>query len=304
MVIEVQDLVVDYQDFRAVNGISFSVAEGEIFGIVGPNGAGKTTTIECLEGIRTRYSGTISVLGLNPITQRQQLSQQVGVQLQETSYQDRIRVWELCRMFSAMYSEPVSYPNLLARFGLENKWRNYVSTLSGGERQKLAIVLALIPSPKVLFLDELSTGLDPHARRAMWGLIKDLRDEGRTICMTTHFMDEAEHLCDRIAIINNGQFVAVDSVQGLFRHFGMVSIVEFSAVNAESSNLHSLTGVTRVERMGETVRVYGTGPSLVNDIVEHLMTRQIAYSNLNIKRPSLEDVFLTATGGAMEGYGE
>ena len=215
MVVEVRSLCKNYGSVRAVDGISFDVKDNEIFCMVGPNGAGKTTTIECIEGLRKPDSGEIRVLGLEPYREKEKLYQLIGVQLQETSYQDSIKVWEICQLFSSFYKNPLSYEELLKKFELYEKKNSYVSKLSGGQRQKLSIILALIPNPEIVFLDELTTGLDPQARRSMWTFIKGLREEGRTIFLTTHYMEEAEYLSDRVAIMYHGHIVALDTPKNL-----------------------------------------------------------------------------------------
>jgi ABC-2 type transport system ATP-binding protein len=199
-----------YGNLVAVDGISVSVARGEIFGLLGPNGAGKSTTIECALGVRTRDSGEVSLLGLDPHRDRRELFQRVGIQFQESGYQDKIKVSELCDMTQALYDRPAEWRELLARLGLGSKEKASVGELSGGQRQRLAIVLALIPDPELVFLDELTTGLDPKARREVWAFIKELKGRGVTVFLSSHYMDEVECLCDRIAILKAGRI----AVQG------------------------------------------------------------------------------------------
>ncbi|EID43067.1 ATP-binding cassette domain-containing protein [Parageobacillus thermoglucosidasius] len=301
MIIEVEDLVVEYKGVQVVDHVSFSVEEGEIFGMIGPNGAGKTTTIECIEGIRENYSGSIRVLGLNPKVDRKKLYNLIGVQLQETSYQDKIKVWEICKMFSSFYANPLPYESLLNDFGLYDKVNSYVSKLSGGQRQKLAIILALIANPKIIFLDELSTGLDPQARRSMWELIKGLQKDGKTIYMTTHFMDEAEYLCNRIAIMDKGKVVAVDTVENLIKRFGLEETVVFKADELNMDEIERIAGVTSLERRGPEVCVKGREINFVNNILNYLGNNQIRYRDLKVIQPSLEDVFLKITAEKSEG---
>ncbi|GCD84282.1 multidrug ABC transporter ATP-binding protein [Parageobacillus thermoglucosidasius] len=301
MIIEVEDLVVDYKGVQVVDHVSFSVEEGEIFGMIGPNGAGKTTTIECIEGIRENYSGSIRVLGLNPKVDRKKLYNLIGVQLQETSYQDKIKVWEICKMFSSFYANPLPYESLLNDFGLYDKVNSYVSKLSGGQRQKLAIILALIANPKIIFLDELSTGLDPQVRRSMWELIKGLQKDGKTIYMTTHFMDEAEYLCNRIAIMDKGKVVAVDTVENLIKRFGLEETVVFKADELNLDEIERISGVTSLERRGSEVCVKGREINFVNNILNYLGNNQIRYRDLKVIQPSLEDVFLKITAEKSEG---
>jgi ABC-2 type transport system ATP-binding protein len=197
-----------YGGIAAVEGLDLSVGRGEVFGLLGHNGAGKTTTVECMLGTRRRDGGSVSLLGMDPERDRRSLFQRVGAQFQESGYQDKIRVGELCEFSAALYARPRDYRELLGRLGLEGKARAAVSGLSGGERQKLSILLALLPGPELVFLDELTTGLDPKARREMWALVKGLKAEGVTVFLTSHYMEEVEYLCDRIAILKNGRLVA------------------------------------------------------------------------------------------------
>jgi len=209
--VRIRGLRKTYGDLVAVDGVDLTVARGEIFGLLGHNGAGKTTTIECALGLRERDGGDVSLLGMDPEKDRKKLFEKVGVQLQEAGYQDKIRVGELCAFSSGLYSQPRDWRELAARFGLSGKEGSAVASLSGGERQKLSIVLALIPGPELVFLDELTTGLDPKARRQMWALIEGLKAEGVTIFMTSHYMEEVERLCDRIAIMKSGRIAAQGS---------------------------------------------------------------------------------------------
>src|SRR5262245_38455192 len=208
-VIEVIDLSKRYGDRVAVDGVSFAVEEGEIFGILGPNGAGKTTTVESIAGLRTPDSGTIRVLGLDPRTDRDQLRQRVGVQLQESQLPDTITVREALELFASFYPKPVDPDRLIDELGLTEKRNTQYKRLSGGQKQRLSIALALVGDPKVAILDELTTGLDPQARRDTWQLIEDIRARGVTIILVTHFMEEAEHLADRLAVIDEGRLVAI-----------------------------------------------------------------------------------------------
>ena len=208
-IIEVQGLVKRYGAATAVNGVSFSVEQGEIFGVVGPNGAGKTSTIECLEGLRRPDGGTVRVLGLDPHADGSRLRQRIGVQLQQAALPDRIKVWEALDMFASYYESTADWRALLQEWGLAEKRTASFASLSGGQQQRLFIALALVNNPSVVFLDELTTGLDPHARRATWDLIRSLRDRGVTVVLVTHFMEEAERLCDRVAVIDRGQVIAL-----------------------------------------------------------------------------------------------
>lgn len=210
--IMVQNLFKSYGNIPAIQDINISVSQGEVFGLLGANGAGKSTTIECILGTRIADKGTVSILGMNPIPDRKRLFENVGVQFQESNYQDKVTVSELCEVTQSLYKETTNYIKLIEQFGLSDKLKSSVSELSGGQRQKLFIVLALIPNPKVVFLDELTTGLDTKARREVWNCLTRLKEQGLTIFLTSHFMDEVEALCDRIAILKKGQIVFTGTV--------------------------------------------------------------------------------------------
>ena len=204
-VLQVQNLTKSYGGVAAVSGLSLSVARGEVFGLLGPNGAGKSTSIECMLGVKKASAGTVEILGINPSEGRKTLFERVGVQFQETGYQDKIRVEEVCRMTAALYRKPADWQRLLAVFDIQGLEKQEVSQLSGGERQRLSVLLALIPNPELVFLDELTTGLDTRARRQVWQYLKELKKGGLTIVLTSHFMDEVEVLCDRALILKKGE---------------------------------------------------------------------------------------------------
>lgn len=204
-VLQVQNLTKSYGGVAAVSGLSLSVARGEVFGLLGPNGAGKSTSIECMLGVKKASAGTVEILGINPSEGRKTLFERVGVQFQETGYQDKIRVEEVCRMTAALYRKPADWQRLLAVFDIQGLEKQEVSQLSGGERQRLSVLLALIPNPELVFLDELTTGLDTRARREVWQYLKELKKGGLTIVLTSHFMDEVEVLCDRALILKKGE---------------------------------------------------------------------------------------------------
>lgn len=296
MVVEVKDLVKSYHQIRAVAGVSFTIPEGEIFGMVGPNGAGKTTIIECLEGLRYPDSGMIRVCGLDPKVDRTKLLEIIGVQLQETAYPDRIKVAEICKLMAALYRTSVSYGVLLERFGLADKTKAYVSQLSGGQRQRLSIILALVSNPKIVFFDELTTGLDPQSRRAIWDLIRELQKEGRTIFLTTHYMEEAEALCDRVAVVDGGRIIALDSVSNLIDKSGLNESITFSALGVDLSRLRRISGVTQVIQEQNEVTIQGADPDLLYRTITFLHQENIRFSNLKTQRPGLEEVFLQLTG--------
>jgi len=294
-VISVNGLTVKYKDLVAVNNISFEVKKGEIFGIIGPNGAGKTSTIECLEGLKRQAEGKVDVLGINPANRRK-LYEHIGVQLQEASFPDDIKVDELCRMFSSFYDTPADYHVLLERFEMADKKKAYVKKLSGGQKQKVSIVVALIANPQIVFLDELTTGLDPQARISMWELIKYLRDEGKTIFMTTHFMDEAEYLCDRVCMMVKGEIAAIGTVKELVTQAKLNQKISFSSNNASKETLQSINGVVHVTQNGNVFELHGNGANFQRDIVRYLTENDIEFDDLSSTKPGLEDVFLKLTG--------
>ena len=298
-IIQVQNLRKTYRDVVAVDDISFEVNEGEIFGLLGPNGAGKTTAVECLQGLRHPDSGKISVLGLDPITQAQLVRKQIGSQLQESSLPDRIKVWEALDLFSASSQTTSEWQNLLEKWGLKEKRNAAFGTLSGGQRQRLFIALALVNNPKLVFLDEMTTGLDPAARRVTWNLIKQIRDNGTTVVLVTHFMDEAEHLCDRLAVVNKGKISALDSPQGLIAsQAGNIKVI-FTTDYTDLKWLSDIPHVHEVIRHGPKIEIVGDGPVLAL-VASELVKRGIMPSDLRTEQPTLEDVFLKITGRGIE----
>jgi ABC-2 type transport system ATP-binding protein len=299
-VVSVRNLVKHYPAVKAVDQISFDVYQGEIFGMVGPNGAGKTTTIECLEGLRRPDGGTIQVLGLDPQRDRYPLRERIGVQFQSAALPDRIKVWEALDLFAAFYPRPIDWQSLLEEMGLAEKRNAYFGKLSGGQKQRVFIALALINNPDLAFLDELTTGLDPQARRAMWDQVRSVRARGTTVFLTTHFMEEAERLCDRVAIIDHGKIVALDTPQNLIDSLGAEHRVTFEAdARLEEGSLRAVPGVVRIERIGERVVVYGQEDGLVSGVVNALKAGRIRFENLRTEQPTLEDVFLALTGKEM-----
>ncbi|BAS26357.1 ABC transporter ATP-binding protein [Limnochorda pilosa] len=305
VVIEVEDLRKAYGPVQAVDRISFSVAEGEIFGFVGPNGAGKTTTIECVEGLRRPDQGTIRVLGIDPHRDPYRLRPLVGMQLQQSEVPDLLRVHEVIGVFSALYPRSVNGDALLARVGLEHRRRARVGRLSGGEKQRLFIALALVSDPKVVFLDELTTGLDPHARRQMWNEVRRLREDGRTIVLSTHFMEEAERLCDRVAIVDRGRIVALDSPQDLIHRFGggrrlVVEVAPEADVSGAVHALQALPEVAGVEHRGHELVVTGRERTLALRAVALLAEQHVPVVDVRTEQPTLDDIFVALTGRPME----
>jgi ABC-2 type transport system ATP-binding protein len=296
-VIEVNGLFKLYPGIRAVDGISFAIHPGEIFGMVGPNGAGKTTTIECIEGLRQPDQGQIRVLGLDPRSDGYRLRELIGIQFQSSALPDRIKVWEALDLFASFYKRSVDGEQLLVKMGLEEKRNAYMAKLSGGQKQRVFIALAMINDPQILFLDELTTGLDPQSRRAMWDMVREIKKQGKTIFLTTHFMEEAERLCDRVAIVDHGKIVALDTPQHLVDGLGEENRVVFETTHdLGPSLLKKLGGIGRMERIGDRVVVYGKKAGLVGRVVNALESSGTPFENLHSEQPTLEDVFLKLTG--------
>ena len=294
-VITVDHLRKTYRRVVAVDDLSFDVQAGEIFGILGPNGAGKTTTVECVQGLRRPDDGTIRVLGLDPVTQAAQLRQRIGSQLQDSSLPGRLRVAESIELFAAFARHPVDRDELLARWRLGDLRAQAFDSLSGGQRQRLFIALAFVNSPEVVFLDELTQGLDPQARRATWEMIRQIRQGGTTVVLVTHFMDEAEHLCDRVAVVDHGRVVALDTPQRLIDGLGLPSVVRFTTSEPDLGWLEKLDVVESVARHGEAVEVRGTGAVLAL-VASELVAHGIVPLDLRVERPTVEDAFLALTG--------
>ncbi len=299
-VITVQHLHKTYGSTVAVDDVSFAVAEGEIFGILGPNGAGKTTTVECVQGLRDANGGEVRVLGLDPAAEAPELRQRIGAQLQDSALPGRLRVEESLELFGAFARHPVDREQLLARWRLTELRDQSFDSLSGGQRQRLFIALAFVNAPEVVFLDELTQGLDPQARRATWDLIREIRADGTTVVLVTHFMDEAEQLCDRLAVVDRGRVVALDTPQGLIDGLGLPSVVRFTTADTDISWLDRLDLVESVVRRGAAVEVRGTGPVLAL-VAAELVAHGIAPLDLRVDRPTMEDAFLALTGRAMRG---
>jgi len=296
-VIEIHGLRKTYGPVVAVDEVSFNVQAGEIFGIVGPNGAGKTTTVECIEGHRTPDGGHVKVLGLDPIRDSRRLKQRIGIQLQEANLPDRLRVWESLDLFASFYERAVDWSELLSRVGLTEKRNAPFGKLSGGQKQRLLIALALISDPELVLLDELTTGLDPQARHAMWQLIRDIRARGKTIVLTTHYMEEAERLCDRVLIMDRGAIIALDKPGELIRHSNADTRVVFEL--EDSLNESSFAFATRIERQGNQISIYGRGEEFAGEVLRCLGAEGYSVRNLRTEHPNLETVFLALTGREM-----
>jgi ABC-2 type transport system ATP-binding protein len=296
-VISVSHLGKRYGGTVAVDDVSLEVFEGEIVGLIGPNGAGKTTTMECVQGHRQPDRGTISVLGLDPRRDAPALRQRIGVQHQDAHLQKRIEVWEAVDLWSSLYSRVVDVDALLVRLGLETKRNAWFMTLSGGQKQRLFIALALVHQPEVVFLDELTTGLDPQARRAIWGLVTDIRDRGATVFLTTHLMEEAERLCDRVAIIEHGRLIDVGTPAALIQsHCPERGVVFTSDSEHVSDRLKLLPAVRSAVSSGSTHTIRGEGDDFVTDVIHFISREGIHVRGFRTELPTLEDVFLKLTG--------
>jgi ABC-2 type transport system ATP-binding protein len=299
-IVQVEGLRKTYGTTVAVDGVSFEVKDGEIFGMVGPNGAGKTTTIECLEGLRKPDQGTVRVLGVDPQRQGHFLRERTGMQLQQSNLPERMKVWEALDLYASFYPKAADWQGLLAQLGLEEKRNAPFSKLSGGQKQRLFIALALLPDPQLVFLDELTTGLDPQARHAIWDLVRDVRARGKTVVLTTHFMEEAERLCDRVAILDGGRIVALDTPAELIRSLGAEERIVFSVDGSLPPDFQNgLSGVTSLEIRDGRVTVRGENHRkvpLVSEVVSRLSAQGVVFRDLHTEQPSLEDVFLSLTG--------
>jgi ABC-2 type transport system ATP-binding protein len=296
-VIQVSGIRKTYGKTVAVDDVSFDVEEGEIFGLIGPNGAGKTTTMECVEGLRRPERGTIAVLSLDPIRDARTLQQKVGVQLQQAQLQKRITVEEAIDLWASLYPSPVDGDVLLERLGLADKRRSWFMTLSGGQKQRLFIALALIHDPDVVLLDELTTGLDPQARRAIWDLVREIRARGKTVFLTTHLMEEAERLCDRVAIVERGRVIDIGTPAGLVRrHCPTQTVVLETTESAASIHFQAIPGVESVAWQDSRCTIRGSGGDLVTHVIQCLAEHRIRVNDFKTEVPNLEDVFLTLTG--------
>jgi ABC-2 type transport system ATP-binding protein len=295
-VVEVVDLRKRYGKVVAVDGISFTVGRGEIFGIVGPNGAGKSTTVECLAGLREKDGGTVNVLGLDPLKEGRKLRERIGVQLQEAALPDDVKVWEALDLYASFYRSSADWEMLLEQWGLAQKRDTRFENLSGGQKQRLFIALALVNEPELVFLDEITTGLDPQARRLTWNLVREIRARGATVLLVTHSMEEAEKLCDRVAIIDQGCVVALDSPEALVEEGDPEASVRLEGLDGfDPAALRELDGVSRAEWEEDELVVYGHGP-LLGRIIVDLDHRGFTPSGVSVGRRSLEDVFVEKTG--------
>jgi len=293
-VVTVQHLAKRYGHLLAVDDISLSIREGEIFGLIGPNGAGKTTTVECISGLRTPDSGAISVFGFSPRMDRDQIRAMVGVQLQESALPPRLKVGEAVRLFASFYSNPLDPDELIETLGIKQIDNSAFKNLSGGQKQRLSIALALVGNPRLAILDELTTGLDPEARRETWSLIERMRDRGVTVILVTHFMDEAENLCDRLALIDHGTVRALDTPEAIAAQAGGSRVRFVPSQLVDEQTLRAIPGVNAIERKQRYVTVTGTG-DLVSAVTSALAAIGVGVSDVEARAGNLEDAFLALT---------
>jgi ABC-2 type transport system ATP-binding protein len=297
-VIQVSGVRKTYGRTVAVDEASFEVNESEIFGLIGPNGAGKTTTMECIEGLRKPDRGTIAVLGLDPFRQVYKLQDRIGVQLQQAQLQKRIKVWEAVDLWASLYQKKeVDGERLLEQLGLTDKRNAWFMNLSGGQKQRLFIALALINDPEVVFLDELTTGLDPQARRAIWDLVRGIRERGKTVFLTTHLMEEAERLCDRVAIMEHGRIIDIDRPERLVtRHCPERTVILETDDLGAAERFKRIPGIESVTTIDSRITIRGASEDLVTDVIDCLSESKIRVTDFRTILPSLEDVFLKLTG--------
>jgi ABC-2 type transport system ATP-binding protein len=297
-ILQVENLVKRYGDVEAVRGVSFSVEEGEVFGLLGPNGAGKTSTVEVMEGLRVPDGGRISVCGIDPQKNPTGLKHEIGATLQFTSLPDKLKVGEALRLFAGFYKRTRNPDDLLRRFGLEEKRNAFYNQLSGGQKQRLALAMALVNDPRVLFLDEPTAGLDPQVRREIYDIIEELKREKKTIVLTTHYIEEAEKLCDRVAIVDHGKVIATGTPRQLKERSGNTTRIEVRlAKPALNGVLKTLDGVVDMRQLADVYVLHcqKTAPAIVA-LVKHLEAENNELVSLEIATPSLEDVFIELTG--------
>jgi len=294
-VIEVRNLKKQFKNHLAVNQVSFEVARGEIFGMVGPNGAGKTTTMNLLMGLLKPDEGSIAVLGLNPVQEGKSLRRRLGIQLQQAELPEHLRVGEALDLFASFYATNVDPERLMSDWGLTSKKRTYFGHLSGGERQRLFIALALINDPEIVCLDEITTGLDPMARRQTWDLVRAIRKRGKTVLMVTHFMEEAERLCDRVAIFNQGKLIALDHPQDLVARHPSHHVIRFNRTDGlDLKSIETIPEAHQVECLDDEIVITGEGSILLR-VAANLAEQNIDPAGFRCERATLEDVFLHLT---------
>ncbi|TCC66045.1 ABC transporter ATP-binding protein [Kribbella pittospori] len=297
-VVEVSNLRKSYGDRTVVDGVSFTVEEGEIFGILGPNGAGKTTTVESIEGLRVPDAGRIRVAGLDPVADHAAVTQVLGAQLQESELQAKLTVREALELYAALYPNPADWRPLAERLGLTAQLKTRFGVLSGGQKQRLFIALALIGNPRVVVLDELTTGLDPRARRDTWEIVEDVRARGVTVLLVTHFMEEAQRLCDRIALIDKGRITALDTPRGLISRTAGSTVISFTpSAPLDEEELAALPALASVEYKDDRITLGGTDDT-VTALLTLLARHRITAHQLRVTDATLDDAFLDLTGAA------
>lgn len=296
--IQVQRLVKRYGALTAVDDISFDVQRGEVFGLLGPNGAGKTTSVECIEGLRAPDEGEIRVLGLDARKDLQPIKERIGIQLQTTGLYPKLAVREVIELFASFYARRLPTDQLIEMTGLQERVNARTKDLSGGQKQRLSVALALVNDPDLLFLDEPTTGLDPQARRNLWDVIENLQAQGKTILLTTHYMEEAEQLCDRIAVMDHGKIIALDTPDELVRQNFREQAIEFESLPPPPvETLEQLAGVTRAQIQGTEITVFSTEvPATMAGLLKLAQQGILHFNNLVVRRATLEDVFLKLTG--------
>ncbi|HEY48777.1 MAG TPA: ABC transporter ATP-binding protein [Dehalococcoidia bacterium] len=297
-VIDVSNLYKAYGAIRAVDGISFDVKQGEVFGMLGPNGAGKTTTVEIIEGLRTPDSGSVTVLGIDALKDVREVKERIGVQLQTPAFFPKLNVRELVDYYGSLYKKSVPSSEIIDLVALDESRKVLFQNLSGGQQQRLSVALAFVNDPDIIFLDEPTTGLDPQARRTLWEVIEGFRKAGKTILLTTHYMEEAERLCDRIAIMDHGHIIAMGSPRGLIKEHFAESAIQFKMTGYPGREaLVALKGVTDVIEEGDEIILYtGSIPVTISALLELASSRSAELSDLSIRHADLEDVFIKLTG--------
>ena len=297
-IIEENNLEKKYGDVKAVDGVSFGVAQGEVFGILGPNGAGKTTTIEMIEGLRKPNAGSIKVCDIDALKEPRRIKELIGVQLQATSLYDNIRVKEAIDLFGSYYKKSIPSEQILEEVSLTEKKNSQVSKLSGGQKQRLSVGLALVNDPEVIFLDEPTTGLDPQARHNLWSIVEKLRDRGKTIVITTHYMEEAEQLCHRLAIIDRGKIIAMDTPDNLINKAELATSIDFTTSRDLDGLAKNIPGICKVNN--GSARKYSISTKAVSLVLKDLTNlcydNHVELENISVRQATLEDVFLAMTG--------
>ena len=296
--VTIDNLTKKYGNSTVVDGVSFEVEQGEIFALLGPNGAGKTTTVEMIEGLRKPNSGSISILGIDAIKEREKTYELIGVQLQSTTLYDKIKIKEVVDLFSGYYQKSVPTDQLLDSLSLTDIQNNYVTTLSGGQKQRVALAIALVNDPEVIFLDEPTTGLDPQARRNLWSIVEDLKAKGKTIVLTTHYMEEAEQLCTRVGIIDHGKIIALDTPRNLITKADLESTVEVTYAGHDGEEIFGkIPGVSEVIRDDNRFILHTKkAPSVLRELINLAEKNSMQLDNMSSRQGTLEDVFLLLTG--------